>query len=146
MVYFWFCKMISLLWQICDILELIFCVAKGQILKNNLTPGRTNNVLLGLFKTEDPLARLLLNHRFLSCFKNPFFIFLDIFGSWKVEREEGLWGRFRLITHLPSEWIMVQRHFDTSANWHFNYLPSYLRKWYCYKRVRQWWVVRMWKM
>ena len=36
-VYFIFDKMLSLLWQICDILGLIFNFANGQILKNNLT-------------------------------------------------------------------------------------------------------------
>ena len=36
-VYFWFGKMLSLIWQICDIIGLIFIVANGQILKNNLT-------------------------------------------------------------------------------------------------------------
>ena len=36
-VYFLFVKMISLLWQICDIIGLYFIVANGQILKNNLT-------------------------------------------------------------------------------------------------------------
>ena len=35
-VYFLFGKILSLLWQICDILGLIFIVANGQILKNNL--------------------------------------------------------------------------------------------------------------
>ena len=36
-VYFLFGKMLSLLRQICDIIGLIFIVANGQILKNNLT-------------------------------------------------------------------------------------------------------------
>ena len=36
-VYFLFGKMLSLLWQICDIIGLIFGVANGQILKNFLT-------------------------------------------------------------------------------------------------------------
>ena len=36
-VYFLFGKMLSLLWQICDIIGLIFGVANGQILKNILT-------------------------------------------------------------------------------------------------------------
>ena len=36
-VYFLFGKMLSLLWQICDIIGLIFIVANGQILKNNIT-------------------------------------------------------------------------------------------------------------
>ena len=36
-VYFLFGKMLSLLWQICDIIGLIFNVANVQILKNNLT-------------------------------------------------------------------------------------------------------------
>ena len=36
-VYFLFGKMLSLLWQICDIIELIFIDANGQILKNNPT-------------------------------------------------------------------------------------------------------------
>ena len=36
-VYFLFGKMLSLLWQICDIIGVIFIVASGQILKNNLT-------------------------------------------------------------------------------------------------------------
>ena len=36
-VYFLFGKMLSLLWQTCDIIELIFIVANGQILKKNLT-------------------------------------------------------------------------------------------------------------
>ena len=36
-VYFLFGKMLCLLWQICDIIMLIFIVANGQILKNNLT-------------------------------------------------------------------------------------------------------------
>ena len=36
-VYFLFGEMISLLWQICDIIGLISIVANGQILKNNLT-------------------------------------------------------------------------------------------------------------
>ena len=36
-VYFLFDKMLSLLWQICDIIGLILIVAHGQILKNNLT-------------------------------------------------------------------------------------------------------------
>ena len=34
---FLFGKMLSLLWQICDIVGLIFSVANGQIFKNNLT-------------------------------------------------------------------------------------------------------------
>ena len=37
MVYFLFGKILSLLFQICDIVGLIFSVANGQILKNNLT-------------------------------------------------------------------------------------------------------------
>ena len=37
MVYLLFGKMLSLLLQICDIIGLIFSVANGQILKNNLT-------------------------------------------------------------------------------------------------------------
>ena len=37
MVYFLFGKMLSLLWQICDIIGLIFILATGQILKNNQT-------------------------------------------------------------------------------------------------------------
>ena len=37
MVYFLFGKMLSLLWQICYIIGLIFIVANGQILKNILT-------------------------------------------------------------------------------------------------------------
>ena len=36
MVYFLFGKMLNLLWQICDIIGLIFIVAHGQILKNNI--------------------------------------------------------------------------------------------------------------
>ena len=36
-VYFLFGKTISLLWQICDIIGLIFIIANGKILKNNLT-------------------------------------------------------------------------------------------------------------
>ena len=36
-VYFLFVKMLSLLWQTCYIIGLIFIVANGQILKNNLT-------------------------------------------------------------------------------------------------------------
>ena len=36
-VYFLFGKMMSLLWQTCDIIGLIFIVANGQILKKNLT-------------------------------------------------------------------------------------------------------------
>ena len=34
---FLICKILSLLWQICDIIVLIFIVANGQIMKNNLT-------------------------------------------------------------------------------------------------------------
>ena len=37
MVYFVFGKIMSLPWQICDNIGLIFIVANGQILKNNLT-------------------------------------------------------------------------------------------------------------
>ena len=37
MVYFLSGKILSLLWQICDIIVLIFIGANGQILKNNLT-------------------------------------------------------------------------------------------------------------
>ena len=37
MVYFLFGKMLSLLWQICEIIGLIFIVVNGQILKNNPT-------------------------------------------------------------------------------------------------------------
>ena len=37
MVNFLFVKMLKLLWQICFITGLIFVVAKGQILKHNLT-------------------------------------------------------------------------------------------------------------
>ena len=37
MVNFLFGTMLSLLWQICDIIGLIFIVTNGQILKNNLT-------------------------------------------------------------------------------------------------------------
>ena len=36
-VYFLFGKMLSVLWQICDIIGLIFNVVNGQIFKNNLT-------------------------------------------------------------------------------------------------------------
>ena len=36
-VYFLFGKMLSLLWQICDIIGLFFIVANSQILQNNLT-------------------------------------------------------------------------------------------------------------
>ena len=36
-VYFLFGKMLSTLWQICDIIGLILIAAKGHILKNNLT-------------------------------------------------------------------------------------------------------------
>ena len=36
-VYLLFGKMLNLLWQICDIIGLIFIVGNGQILKNNLT-------------------------------------------------------------------------------------------------------------
>ena len=36
-VSFLFGKMLSLLWQICDIIGLIFILATGQILKNNQT-------------------------------------------------------------------------------------------------------------
>ena len=36
-VFFLFGKMLSLLWQICDLIGLFFHVANGQILKNNLT-------------------------------------------------------------------------------------------------------------
>ena len=36
-IYLLFGKMLSLLCQICDIIGLIFIVANGQILKNNLT-------------------------------------------------------------------------------------------------------------
>ena len=36
-VYFLFGKVLSLLWQICDIIWLIFIVSNGPILKNNLT-------------------------------------------------------------------------------------------------------------
>ena len=35
--YFFFGEMLNLLWQICDIVGLIFSVANGQIFKNNLT-------------------------------------------------------------------------------------------------------------
>ena len=35
-VYFFLGKMLSLLWQICDIIELILIVINGQLLKNNL--------------------------------------------------------------------------------------------------------------
>ena len=37
MVNFLFGKMLSLLWQICDIIGLIFIFANGQILKNNIS-------------------------------------------------------------------------------------------------------------
>ena len=37
MVYFLFGKMLSLLWQIFDIIGIIFTVANGQILKNTIT-------------------------------------------------------------------------------------------------------------
>ena len=37
MVYFLFGKMLSLLWQICDVIGLVFIVANGQIFINNLT-------------------------------------------------------------------------------------------------------------
>ena len=37
MVYLWFGKMLSLLWQISDIIGLIFFVVNGQVLKNNVT-------------------------------------------------------------------------------------------------------------
>ena len=37
MVYFIFGKMLSILWQICDIIGLIPTAANGQMLKNNLT-------------------------------------------------------------------------------------------------------------
>ena len=37
MVYFLFGKMLSPFWQICDIIGLIFIVANGLILKNNIT-------------------------------------------------------------------------------------------------------------
>ena len=37
MVYFLIRKMLSLVWQICDIFGIIFFVANGHILKNNLT-------------------------------------------------------------------------------------------------------------
>ena len=36
-VYFLFDKMLSILWQICDMIGLIFIDVNGQILKNNLT-------------------------------------------------------------------------------------------------------------
>ena len=36
LAYFLFGKMLNLLWQICDIIGLIFIVAHGQILKNNI--------------------------------------------------------------------------------------------------------------
>ena len=36
-VYFLFGKMLCLLWQICDIIVLIFIAANGQIWNNNLT-------------------------------------------------------------------------------------------------------------
>ena len=36
-VYFLFGKMLSTLWQICDIIGLIFIASNGQTLKNNLT-------------------------------------------------------------------------------------------------------------
>ena len=36
-IYFLFGKKLSLLWQICDVIGLIFIDANGQILKNNLT-------------------------------------------------------------------------------------------------------------
>ena len=38
-VHFLIGKMLSLLWQICDIIGLVFIVANGQILKNNLAIG-----------------------------------------------------------------------------------------------------------
>ena len=37
LVYFFFGKMVSILWQICDIIRLNFVVANSQIFKNNLT-------------------------------------------------------------------------------------------------------------
>ena len=36
-VYFLFGKMLCLLWQICNIVGLIFSIANGQIFKNNIT-------------------------------------------------------------------------------------------------------------
>ena len=36
-VYLLFGKILSIIWQICEIIGLIFIAANGQILKNNLT-------------------------------------------------------------------------------------------------------------
>ena len=36
-VHFQFGKILTLLWQICDIIGLVFIAANGQVLKNNLT-------------------------------------------------------------------------------------------------------------
>ena len=43
LVYFSFGKMLSLLWQICDIIGLIFIVANGQILKKIQPSGHTTS-------------------------------------------------------------------------------------------------------
>ena len=59
-VYFLFGKMLSLLWQICDIIGLYFIVANGQILKNNLTIWShccwETFILFGWAENEEPSA------------------------------------------------------------------------------------------
>ena len=67
-VYFLFGKMLILLWQICDIIGLIFAVANGQILKNNLTIWshciqQTNDRINANNKALVSKARTCIGHR-----------------------------------------------------------------------------------
>ena len=55
MVYFLFCKMLSLLWQMCDIIGLIFTFVNAQLLKNNLTIWSHWRLLSCSFATSDIL-------------------------------------------------------------------------------------------
>ena len=54
-VYFLFGKMLSLLWQIWYIIGLIFIVANGQILKNNLTIYPGSNIQREKEKLKDEM-------------------------------------------------------------------------------------------
>ena len=60
MVNFLFGTMLSLLWQICDIIGLIFIVTNGQILKNNLTIWSHWSPLPSS-KTQDTVSKLSID-------------------------------------------------------------------------------------
>ena len=82
-VYFLFGKILSWLWQICDVIGLILIVANGQILKNNLT----------IWSSHVPDDALLV----IASLENPRHAELDIAVAAEKLGQEGGFLRWRWI-------------------------------------------------